>query len=567
MIVLTDEWHKQSLARAVPGSAWDGDAKAWVLDAPTPRAAAVALKLFPDLNHRAPELVEMRAELLSDLRPFDNATPYNCPIHPYRVQPVLTELGWSLFDFQKIDLGYIEGVLREHKGAYIGWERGMGKTLGTCCLIDNLEADATLIVCPNTAKQTVWGDELARFCPWLEVVILPNSKPKRLAALAYVTDLHAEGTPFVLVTHYESLAVIAGKNGKRLSDGWKKLKIEWDLFVADEGHRFANPDALMTKAAKKIPATYRVMLSGSIIQNHLEELYGPLSILFPDRYKSKWRDWNDRYLDYVESGYARVCVGVKPDRIPQLRAELGVFMVYRRKEDELDLPSRTDQTLFVDLAPAQDKAYRQVVEECMTVLDDGTKVKAAEGIAMLTKLRQIATGLDLLSKEVRDSTKLDLATEMVLDDEDGVYVIFAWYKATLHALAERLQSKGIDTFLVTGDVKHEDRSEMITRFTAGERRVFLGTLSTLSESVNLQRANNVIMLDRSFNPATNQQAHDRVFRQGQKRPVTVTDIVARGTVDELKVMPTLANKQAIRAAVLGGTHDYTTLGSGDSTGS
>jgi SNF2 family DNA or RNA helicase len=550
-IVLTDEWHKQGLARAVPGSYWDGEERAWVLDDPTPRSAAVALKLFPDLNHRAPELVELRGEMLSDLRPFDNATPYNSRIEraaragrARRPRLVAVRL--------PVARPRLPGRrAAQHKGAYVGWERGMGKTLGTCCLIDNLDAEKTLIVCPNTAKQTVWGDELKRFCPWLEVLVLPNSKPKRLAMLTYAQQLALEQVPFVLVTHYESLAIVAGKQGKRLADGWKKLGIAWDLFVADEGHRFANPDALMTKAAKKIPATYRVMLSGSIIQNHLEELYGPLSILFPDRYKSKWRDWNDRYLDYVENGYARVCVGVKPERIPQLREELGVFMVYRRKEDELDLPTRTDQTLYVDLTPAQTKAYREVVEECMTTLADDTKIKAAEGIAMLTKLRQIATGLDLLG-DVADSAKLDLAVEMIADDEDGDFVVFGWYKSSLHALADRLRAKGIEPFVVTGDVKHEDRSEMIARFQAGEGRVFLGTLSTLSESVNLQRANNAIFLDRSWNPGQNVQAEDRIYRTGQTRKVTITHLVARGTVDELKVLPTLANKEALRAAILGG---------------
>jgi hypothetical protein len=68
----------------------------------------------------------------------------------------------------------------------------------------------------------------------------------------------------------------------------------------------------MTRAIKKIPSKRRLALSGSIIQNHIEELFSPLQWLFPDRYKAKWRDWNDRYLEYVESSFGRVCIGVKP---------------------------------------------------------------------------------------------------------------------------------------------------------------------------------------------------------------------------------------------------------------
>jgi SNF2 family DNA or RNA helicase len=90
------------------------------------------------------------------------------------------------------------------------------------------------------------------------------------------------------------------------------------------------------------------------------------------------------------------------------------------------------------------------------------------------------------------------------------------------------------------------------RFQAGERRVFVGTLATLSESVNLQRASNAIFLDRHWNPATNVQAADRIYRIGQTKPVTITHLVARDTVDELRVLPALASKEALRRSIFGG---------------
>ncbi len=239
----------------------------------------------------------------------------------------------------------------------------------------------------------------------------------------------------------------------------------------------------------------------------------------------------------MENGYGRVCVGPQEGRIEEMRQLMGAWMVYRRKEDELDLPAKTVHDLRIDLSPAQRTAYDQLVAECLTVLEDGTKVKAQEGIAMMAKLRQVATGLDLLGEGVADSTKLDLAVDMILDGEDDRFVVFSWYKAAARALANRLIGAGEEAVVITGDTPHDDRTDIIARFQAGEPRVLIGTLSTMGESVNLQSANNVIFLDRSFNPATNAQATDRVFRQGQQRRVTVTHLVAADTVDELNVLP------------------------------
>ena len=542
-IKLTDSYAKAKMARAIPGAVWDRDERYWVLpvEAITPRTAAVTLKLFPSLGLEWPELVEARDALAAGVRPFDNATPFATPIQAPLVQERLADEGGGLFEFQSLDLGYLQAVLAEHGGAYLGWERGLGKTLGACALIDATDAKRVLVVAPNTAKGPVWEPELARFLPKHKVIVLPNAKAKRERTLQYVREESPE--PFVLVVHYEQLAIIGGKDGR----GWNKFGV-WDMVVADEVHRIKNPKAKMSRAIKKVPTKMKLALSGSIIENHAEELFSVLQWLFPDRYRSRWRDWNDRYLDYTEGGFGKVFVGIKLDKLTDLQEELGVFMVYRRKEDELDLPTRTDQTLFVPLSPKQREVYTQLVQTCMAQLPDESIVKAADGLAMLTKLRQVATGLDLLADEIADSSKLDLAVDLINDAEDEAFVVFCWYKATAYALAERL---GEDAFVVTGNVKHEDRTDMIAQFQNGEGRVFIGTLSTLGESVNLQRASQAILLDRSWNPATNTQAEDRIFRMGQDKPVTITHIIAKDTVDEHRVLPTITNKEALRNMILG----------------
>jgi SNF2 family DNA or RNA helicase len=227
-------------------------------------------------------------------------------------------------------------------------------------------------------------------------------------------------------------------------------------------------------------------------------------------------------------------------------------MVYRRKEDELDLPEKTEQTLLVDLSPGQRRAYNELLTTCITTLDSGVKVKAADGLVMLTRLRQLASGLDLLAESVEDSSKLDLAVELIQDSHDEAFVVFNWYKASGRSLQGRLESLGIECFLCDGGTPQKDRADMISRFQAGEGRVFIGTLSTIGESVTLHRATNAIFIDRSWNPATNIQAADRIYRIGQTNAVTITHIIARSTVDELRVQPALASKEALRRAILGG---------------
>ncbi len=571
MIELTSEWTKSAAARAVPGAWWNPDAAAWVLEDPTARSAVVALKLFPHLMHSSPELVELRDSMLQDAKPMDYAAQLGLSIGAPRVRAEMAKRGWSLDeakalpldagpDYQNMDLGYAAACLRQHGAFYLGWARGLGKTLATAALIDELGCESSLIIAPNTAKASTWAAELEWATPWLTVLVLPNEAKARAGCLRNAKRLYDLGTPFVLIVHYEALAVIAGKltskakgSGrakKTLGDGWKKLGVQWDIVAADEGHRFANHQTMQARAAARIPATMRLVLSGSVFQNKWEELYGPLHFLLPDRYKAKHRDFCDRFLDYVSNGYGDICVGILPDRVAAMRDELGRFMVVRDKENKA-----IASTELVPLSPGQRKVYDDLAGQLLAELPTGERIKSSDGIALLTRLRQVATGLDVFDPHVvRDSSKMDRAIEVIKRhwDRGDDYVIFGWYRASLHAMAARLEVEGIESWIIDGEVTQKQRGPIIEAFQNGHKRILLGTISTMGESLNLQRANHVIRLDRSFNPALNQQAVDRVDRQGQARECYLTDIVAENTVDDLVVLPNLANKSALRAVVFGG---------------
>ena len=574
-IIISDEWLERTKAQAIPGAYYDRvKFKAWVVENPTPRAAAVTLRLFPHLADTYPELTVLRDTLLTDARPFDNATPAGLTVadHAPIIRGILASTPCArcsalldgpdpeckvcggdhdhgnYFPFQNVDLGYIHAVLKRHESAEIAWERGLGKTLGACSLIEASAADRIMVVGPNTSKEAVWLDEVRRFLPDHEVVIMPNGNPeKRAKVLQHVgTTLNK----LVFVCHYEALDIVAQTRSR--GQGWHRLPT-WDIVVADESHRLANPKTKQHKALMKVPTNWKLSLTGSMIQNHPEEFYGRLRWLFPDLYRSKWRDWNDRYLEYVESGYGKVLIGPNLDCLDEMREELGVFTVYRRKADELDLPPKNEQTVYLDLGAEQRAAYDELARSYVATLDSGEHLVAVEPVVLLTRLRQLATGLDLVSRKVTGSTKLDWTVDAVRSDPDSAFVCFSWFKPAAEALAEKLRAEGEDVHVVTGDTTHKQRRDRIRDFQDGKGgRVFIGTIATLGESVNLHRANRGIFIDQSWNPAQNDQASDRYFRIGQTRPVLTQKLVAKDTVDQYNVLPKLNDKIQIRRMITGG---------------
>jgi len=544
-VILSEEYVKKGAALAVPGAYWERG-EGWVVDDPTPKAASIAIALFPAVLMDYPELGDMRDQLYGDARPDDFATKYG------------VKLAWGLqgimpFDYQALDTGYIAAQLKQIGGGFLGWDRGLGKTAASLAIAAELPAKRILVVCGNTMKQAVWGDEIANLWPEAQVSVIPNEKRKREEWLAYHSGamMTRPGTnPLVCVVHYEALALIAGDKGR--GKGWDKLGV-WDLMIFDEAHRLANTKTQMHRAAMKARkrSKHALALTGTAIMNRADDLFGQLNWVFPKTYKAKWKDWNDRYLEYVRTDYGMVCVGFKVEMLEKLRRELGVFMVYRTKNSVLDLPKRTEETRMIDLSKKQRKAYDELRDQFWTQLDSGEELSASNPLAQLNMLRRVATGLSATESRVDDSTKLDFCMELIEDNEDEAFVVFSWYKAPLYTLSQRLDKKGIGHHIITGDTKQVDRPQAVEDFQAGKGRVFLGTLSTLGESVNLQRASSAVFLDRAWNPAVNAQAADRIYRIGQDRPVTITHLVARDTVDELRVQPVLASKDALRKAVLG----------------
>jgi SNF2 family DNA or RNA helicase len=550
--VITKDFIEGKKARAIPGATFDPESRAWVF-APerNVEATRMALHLFPELrNTLKPEWVQAAdfGAADDDVRPFDAATPWAAGRPAAELLPMLPDdILEKLYPYQAVDVGYAVARMRVDGGAYLGWDRGLGKTLGAIAVALAIPSLRTVIVTPNSSKETVWRPEIEKWAGDRlgQVLNLGGTKPKRDKAIA---SWAMDGG--VLLVHYEALRLVE----------WKKLP-KCDLVICDEAHRLAKGQAgskapQFFKSLRSIKSDYRLALSGSIIVNGPEDFFGANHWLFPDNYKSKWRDWNDKYIRYIEGHFGRTAVGIIPDKLEPLKHELAQFMVVRRKEDELPgLPDRLTQTIRVDLSVAQRRVYDDLAEQFFAELDNGEVLLAPNVVTQLVRLRQVACGLDLLGDEFTDSAKLDVAEQLVVDNLPRKTVVFCWHRATVRALTARLESKGVQTVAIDGDVPMAERARRVSAFQDSEDgpKAIVATIKTLGESVTLHRASDLVFVESSWTPADMEQAADRVYRIGQKHRVTITHLVARNTIDETRILPRVADKAAMRRLVLGGS--------------
>lgn len=567
-IKLTEDYRYRGRAMAVPGAYWSKQHKAFMADNPDPRAAAAIIALFPAALVEHPELSTIRDSVYGTARPYNYADEADLALD-------VEGFPIKLYDWQNTDGGYLLAIMERDKSAHVAWDRGLGKTVITAAFIHKLEAQRTLIVARNEAKDFVWLPELDRLLPDHQILVLPDASQatKRDKLLTYLEEDWESGSrrrqsggnptdyPLVLIVHYQAIRTIAGnqeikhRDGtsdivKAAGDGWKRLG-HWDLMVYDEAHRLAsyNPNSRKNTQEGRALSTLRrkhvdkaLALTGSAVMNHAEDLFGQLHYLYPDRYRAKWRDWNNRFIDYVDDGNRKVPIGFRVDKLPELRRELGVFMVHRKKAEVFDLPPLIHQNIELELYPKQRRAYEQMRDEFWAQIEGGGFV-AVNAMDQLSKLRQIATWVEGL-----DSIKLDFAYDEIMEEADAQFVVFTWYKAPGRALAARL---GNESVVVDGNVPSKQRADLLRRHKRGQARVLVGSIATLGESLNLQYAHEAIRLDRHWNPEVNAQTTDRLYRNGQQARVTLRDLWAKNTVDTLRVRPNLASKESLRKAVFG----------------
>jgi hypothetical protein len=555
-VLLTNDYLKTQRARAVPGAEWDAGYGAWILPPDCDdHSARVALRLFPELMAEYPDLVERAA--VQDIRPIDAATSW----YAARPAPLTSGAQWPRVErnaatrgiaphrYQNIDVAYSIDRLNKLGGAYLGWEPGLGKTLGACMVMDGWDCNFVLIACPNSVKADPWLKDLPVYCPWLEPVVIGNSAKDRRAKFKYAKERMDAGEPTAVICHYEALALV-GRMDRKAGTTWDKLG-KFDLRIADEAHRLKNEKTAFTRAFRKIKAVGTLLLSGTCTDGEFEELFVPMQLMQPRRYTRRWDGgWNDKYGDYVDGDHGQLALGVKPHRLEELRTELSEVLVVRRAKDELDIPAPHVADISVEMRPEQRAVYDALLEDLFAELPDGEFVATTKGAGLVQALRTVTGGVPLPDGGFA-SAKLDRLVDRYADIGKQQAVVFAWHRELAERAAARLQGAGHSAEFVHGGTSDKRLEGLVRAFHAGDLRIVVATIKKLGIGVNLQEAERVSFLENSWEPRDNEQARDRVVRQGQTAHVLHENYTCTGTADELRVLPRLLTKQLLRQLLVG----------------
>ncbi len=429
----------------------------------------------------------------------------------------------------------------------LGDDMGLGKTVMTLAAVELLARERgilrALVVAPASVKYQ-WETEIRKFTT-RPVQVIDGGPEARL-------DQYAEPTFYRLV-NYEQVV-----RDREAINAWKP-----DVIVLDEAQRIKNWEAKTSREVKKLKSRYAMVLTGTPLENKLEELYSIVQFVDERRFGPAFEFLHEhRVLD--ADGHLK---GYR--NLDKIREKLApVFMRRTRGEVLTQLPARTDNTVFVELADEQRGPYEDQRIALARLLQKNylTDLDRKRVLACVVALRGICDSLFLFDKETRCSPKLDEFAELVPElVGEHKLVVFSQWETMVSEAAKVLDALGVGYVVLHGGLQGKDRKAVLERFqTDPACKVFLST-DAGGTGLNLQTADTVVNLELPWNPAVLAQRIARVHRMGQSRPVRVINFVTRGTIEE-KVMRTVEAKQGLFAGVFESDADEIPFAAVNTTG-
>ncbi len=433
--------------------------------------------------------------------------------------PLPADLTATLRDYQRRGVDWLLFLRGAGMGALLADDMGLGKTLQALCAVRG----RTLVVAPTSVVHN-WSDEIRRFRPALSIAVYHGTK-RELDESADVT-----------ITSYALLR----------RDEEALAAISWDTLVLDEAQTIKNPESQVARAAARLSAGWRVALSGTPVENRLEELWSQMNVLNRGLLGGR-RDFQDRYARPIADGVA--------GSAERLRERIRPFVLRRLKRDVAkELPSRTDSILWCALDEGERRVYDAVraatLSEVVAKLAEGGSVLAA--LEALLRLRQAACHAGLVPGQTAESSskveRLREALDTIVADGHKALVFSQW-TSLLDRVEPHLAAGGIGFERLDGATV--DRAGVVERFQdEGGPPVLLVSLKAGGTGLNLTAADHVFLLDPWWNPAVEDQAADRAHRIGQQKPVMVYRLVAEDTVEE-RILALQEVKRRVADAALG----------------
>ncbi|GAB4199455.1 MAG: hypothetical protein OHK0057_32580 [Thermoflexibacter sp.] len=418
-------------------------------------------------------------------------------------------------------------------GACLADDMGLGKTIQALAIIlDRAEKAPTLVVAPATVTRN-WVSEAEKFAPTLKPVLfggkdreglLKNLQPYDLVICSY--GLLQQETDFFSET-------------------------SWATVVLDEAQYIKNMNTKRSKAAMSLQADFKIITTGTPIENHLGELWNLFKFINPGLLGSLEK-FNERFAIPIEKNLDK-------EKRKQLQKLIQPFILRRRKSQVLDeLPSKTEITLTVEMSDEEMTLYEALRINAIQKINNvegNDNDKRFQILAEIMKLRRMCCNAKLVLPDTRiQSSKLNLLSEIVdeLLENGHKALIFSQFVGHLELIKEQISKKGIKYQYLDGSTPLKQRQDAINAFQRGEGEVFLISLKAGGVGLNLTAADYVIHMDPWWNPAVEDQASDRAHRIGQQRPVTIYRLVTKGTIEE-KIVKLHQDKRDLADSLLEGT--------------
>lgn len=471
---------------------------------------------FIDRAEDRKDLLERERELLAD------------------PSPILNLLKIPLFEYQ------LRGaIFAACKGrSILGDDMGLGKTVQTLAAVELLVRlrgiGKVLIVTPASVKYQ-WEGEIKRFTERAVQVIDGTIEQRQRQ--------YEQPTFYRLVNYEQATRDLDWLNA------WQP-----DMVVLDEAQRIKNWESKTTRAVKKLRSRYALVLTGTPLENKLEELYTIVAFVDDRRLGPAFQFLHDhRILDAEGNLQGYRNLGMVRDKLSP------IFL--RRTRDEVlsQLPERSDNTIVVEMSPEQKEPYDEQKRALVRLLAKPflTDLDRKRVLSCLANMRMLCDSTFLFDKLTNVSPKLSEFAELIQDllaDPTHKAVVFSQWEAMIQKTAELLDAAGIGYTLLHGRIPGKDRRKLIDQFRDDPNcRVFLST-DAGGTGLNLQSADTVINLEVPWNPAVLEQRVARVHRMGQSRPVRVVQLVTRDSIEE-RVLKVIAQKRALFAGLFEGDAD------------
>ncbi len=438
----------------------------------------------------------------------------------------------ELRPYQEAGYQWLQRLAAWGGGACLADDMGLGKTIqALALLLEKADKGPSMVVAPASVVRN-WRSESQRFCPTLNPIIFgPGDREEQIKELK----------PFdLLLVSYGLLP----------SEEERLCSVNFNVIILDEAQSIKNSSTKRSKVAMKLQADFRMILTGTPIENHLGELWNLFQFINPGLLGSD-KSFADRFT-----------VPIERDRDLQkkkhLKKLIQPFILRRRKSEVLDdLPEKTEISLTIDLSEEEMAFYEAMRRDAV----DRIEAEKAFGqnnmqvLAEIMRLRQASCHPQLVKADVKiKSSKLEVLGELLeeLIENNHKVLIFSQFVGHLSLIKAFIEKKNISYQYLDGQTPLNRREENVQAFQRGESSVFLISLKAGGTGLNLTAADYVIHMDPWWNPAVEDQASDRAHRIGQQRPVTVYRLIAANTIEE-KIVKLHEHKRDLADSLLEGT--------------